>query len=319
MDEAFRPQTDVRRPWRRYLDALNPLRPQLHRYCLGLTGNVWDAEDLVQDALVKVFGLMGKIDADLSNPRAYLIRAATTIWIDRKRREARERAVLALEAAGADEAAEAPDDARAAVDGLFRALHPQERAAVVMKDVFDLSLDESAAMLGTSVGAVKDALSRGRGRLASRRPAAGFDAPPRELVERFMNAMATGDLETLRALCTADLEIELVGGAQMASFEAGKIFFAHARAVFPMPGFGTDPWWRLEDYEGETIVVGFRTLNGVEGVNEVHRLDVEDGKIRRVRCYCFAPDTLKTVAAELGLETIRRPYRSPAPEDFQKG
>src|SRR5215510_4937090 len=96
--EAFKVQQDVRQPWRKYLDALAPLRPSLHRYCCRLTGNVWDGEDLVQDTLVRVFSLLGKIDADLQNPRAYLIRTATNLWIDRVRRSAREQAALQLEA-----------------------------------------------------------------------------------------------------------------------------------------------------------------------------------------------------------------------------
>src|SRR5512147_2204947 len=98
---AFQVQADVRGPWRRYLDALAPLRPDLHRYCCRLTGNVWDGEDLVQDTLLRVFGLLGKIDANLENPRAYLLRTATHLWIDRMRRRARERDLLAAERADA--------------------------------------------------------------------------------------------------------------------------------------------------------------------------------------------------------------------------
>jgi DNA-directed RNA polymerase specialized sigma24 family protein len=56
----FAVQPEVRGPWRRYLDALAPLRPDLHRYCCRLTGNVWDGEDLAQDALLRVFGLLSR-------------------------------------------------------------------------------------------------------------------------------------------------------------------------------------------------------------------------------------------------------------------
>ena len=94
----FAVQPEVRGPWRRFLDRLAPLRPDLHRYCCRLTGNVWDGEDLAQDTLLRVFGQMGKLDADLENPRAYLLRSATHLWIDRMRRRARERAWLEGEA-----------------------------------------------------------------------------------------------------------------------------------------------------------------------------------------------------------------------------
>jgi hypothetical protein len=74
---------------------------------------------------------------------------------------------------------------------------------------------------------------------------------------------------------------------------------------------GTDPHWRACDYRGERIVLGFRTFDGVDGLNEVHRIEEIDGKIARIRCYCFAPDTLAEVAQDLGLVALRKPYRSP--------
>src|SRR5262245_3777269 len=99
-ESPFAVQTDVRTPWRRYLDAMVGLRPDLHRYCCRLTGNVWDGEDLVQDTLIRVFSLLGKIDLQLQHPRAYLIRTATNLWIDRARRVAREQELLELAAHG---------------------------------------------------------------------------------------------------------------------------------------------------------------------------------------------------------------------------
>src|SRR5262245_34926710 len=157
----FSVQRSVRGPWRRYLDQLTEHRPALHAYCCRLTGNVWDGEDLVQDTLIRVFSLLGKTDARLENPKAYLIRTAANLWIDRVRRSAREQAAMALEQA---EPTSVPPyettDGRVAARTLFQTLHPQERAALLMKDVLDLSLEETAAILRTSVGAVKSALSR---------------------------------------------------------------------------------------------------------------------------------------------------------------
>ena len=48
-------RADLRTAWHRYVDMLVPLRPDLHRYCRRLAGNVWDAEDLVQDTLLRTF------------------------------------------------------------------------------------------------------------------------------------------------------------------------------------------------------------------------------------------------------------------------
>ena len=201
---AFDVQADVRRPWRRYLDALAPLRPALHRYCCRLTGSVWDGEDLMQDALLRVFGLLGKIDADLTNPKAYFIRTATHLWIDEQRRLARHAAWRAHQSdvGEAPEPADRATELSEAAGALLQRLAPRERAAIVMREVLGLSAKESAALLQTTEGAVKAALHRGRERLQGEPSAdAGRDAPPPELVERFLDALsakrsddAAGDL-----------------------------------------------------------------------------------------------------------------------------
>jgi len=315
--DRFGMQRSLRRPWRRYVDELIAHRPALHAYCCRLTGNVWDGEDLVQDTLMRVFSLLGRTDTALENPKAYLIRAAANLWVDRVRRLAREQAALMLEQA---ETASGPahdvSDDRAAVRTLFQMLHPQERAAMLMKDVLDLSLEETAAMLHTTVGAVKSALSRARGRLEGRRPPAGFDAPPRDIVERFMRALSEKDMQAMKALCDEHVSGELVGGVELHAFEQTKTFFEHAHMVMPSLGFGERPWWRVVDYDGEPIVTGFRTLDGVEGLNEIHRLEVTDRRIVRVRTYCFCPETLEVVAAAIGLPALPRPHRSPSVGDF---
>ena len=196
---------------------------------------------------------------------------------------------------------------------LLSQLAPRERAAVLLKDVFDLSLEE------TAVGAPDERRRREGGappRARSpreRRPEApaGGPLPSPEIVDRFVKAMTVKDIDGLRALCSADVSIELVGGAEFDGFERGKMFFEHAHFVMPQLGFGENPRWEPAVYEGEPVALGFRTLDGFEGLNEVHRLHVVDGAIVRVRCYCFCPDTLKLVAEHMGMRAVRRPYRSP--------
>ena len=317
--DAFSVQQDVRDPWRSYLDLLSPIRPELHQYCCRLTGNLWDGEDLLQDALMKVFTLLGKIDANLENPRAYLIKTSTNLWIDRQRRVQRERAILeqlvSVEIHSRDSGPDESVEVRDAVQKLLQSLHPQERAAVVMKDILDLSLQETAAILKTTVGAVKSALVRGRGRLEETRQGAQF-LPDREIVEQFAQAMTDLDLERLKNICNTNLTTELVGGAEIDSLENSKTFFSHAHFVYPEAGFGENPWWKVVEYEGEYMVLGLRTLSGKEGINEVHRLEVTDNMITRIRCYCWCPDTLRTVGKAFGLDKVEHPmrtYRSPDP------
>jgi hypothetical protein len=91
--------------------------------------------------------LLGKSDVKLENPKAHLIRTAANLWIDRVRRSAREQAVMVLERAEPTSTLpHEPADGSRAAKALFQALHPQERTAVLMNDVLDLSLEETAAM-----------------------------------------------------------------------------------------------------------------------------------------------------------------------------
>src|SRR5262245_29068501 len=170
---------ELRRAWHRYVDLLAPLRPALHAYCRRLAGNVWDAEDLVQDALLRAFAHLGRLNHEIRSPRAYLLRTATNVWIDElRRRETEARAPTSdPDASERDQRPPMPAELRDAGSRLLQRLSPQERAAVVLKDLFELSLEEIADLLATTTGAVKAALHRGRGRLrepedavASRRP-----------------------------------------------------------------------------------------------------------------------------------------------------
>jgi RNA polymerase sigma-70 factor, ECF subfamily len=76
---------DVEASWHRFLDLYEPLRPELYRYCRHLTRSPWDADDLVQDALFRAFAKLGCMNEPPGNPRAWLFRIASNLWIDRVR------------------------------------------------------------------------------------------------------------------------------------------------------------------------------------------------------------------------------------------
>src|SRR5262245_60680517 len=137
--------------WHQYLVALDPLRPDLFRYCRRLTGNLWDAEDLVQDTLLKAFAKLSQVLYTIRSPRAYLLRMATNLWIDTLRGRAAEQA--ALNNGGAEttaaRAAAPPSqtsELRDAAAVLLQTAAPQERAALLLVEIFDMSLEEAAGI-----------------------------------------------------------------------------------------------------------------------------------------------------------------------------
>jgi len=148
------PRADqMKMAWQRFVEAFEPLRPDLYRYCRYLTRNAWDAEDLVQDALARALVTLGCVFQEIEQPRAWLFRVASNLWIDRQRRDREE--------AMPDVAPPAPPDERLSLEGrdagatLIGRLSPQERAAILLKDVFDFTIDETAGILTTTPGAIR--------------------------------------------------------------------------------------------------------------------------------------------------------------------
>ena len=309
---------DARAAWHRYLDALSPFRPELHRYCRRLAGNAWDAEDLVQDTLLRGFATLGSINATIDNPRGYLVRIATHLWIDQSRRRGAEAAIRAQVAV--EPAALRPDriEVGDASRRLLEALPPQERAAIVLKEVFEMSLEEIAGLLSTTVGAVKAALHRGRARLKDPAPARRRVASA-ALVDRFVERLDAADLPGLLALMLDTAAIEMPGAlleVGRAEFERKGSWLWQAVNVHPdLPPDLRPPKWANERvmFEGEPIVLGFMPLPDGRRLQGITRFEEEEGKIAGIRSYCFSPELAAELAQRLGVEVGWIPYRFPTP------
>lgn len=310
---------EVKASWHRFLDAFEPLRPDLYRYCRHLTRSPWDAEDLAQDTLMRAFVTLGTMFSELPNPRAWLFRVASNAWFDRVRRGRRE--VLVAQVGDEMEAAPDPRALREAAGELFARLSPQERAAVVLKDAFDFSLEEIAVTLTTTVQAVKAALHRGRGRLVE----AGDDTRPRaatrEALDRFTSAFNAGDLEGVTRVLLDTASVEIVGVVTEYGRDApkdprtGSLAGTLAPITFDERGGvpaellvgyrGGAPRCAVHAYRDGPILVFFYDHDEGPLVRTVMTVDVVDGAIARVHNYFFSPDVIAEVAAELGL-----PYRT---------
>ena len=86
MNDANDLNAAVSAAWREFLTRYEPLRPRLYQYCRHLTRSPWDAEDLVQDALARAFATIGTLHEPPLDPRAWLFRIASNLWIDCVRR-----------------------------------------------------------------------------------------------------------------------------------------------------------------------------------------------------------------------------------------
>jgi RNA polymerase sigma-70 factor, ECF subfamily len=292
----------VKESWRRFLDTYEPLRPELYRYCRHLTRSPWDAEDMAQEAMARAFVSLGLMaDAPVS-PRAWLFRVASNLWLNRTRRARELPTAFDVEPSEPLPCAE-PRATREAAGTLLAQLSPQERAAVVLKDAFGLSLEEVAEALLTTSGAIKTALHRGRAKLATPEPEPPTIVAP-AVLNAFCDAFNARDLERLTALLLGSATLEYPGFKLECGSEAvvngslrGTLFGCPEGDHIDPPS----PRCELCMHRGETI---FLWWSGDE-VHAVVRVEVAADRIARLWNYYHAPELLNEVCSELGV-----PFRS---------
>lgn len=193
------------------LDAFEIERPRLLNVAYRLTGSVADAEDAVQDAWLR----LERADTDITNLQAWLTTVVSRLCLDRLTSAAarRERYVgqwLPEPIVTTFEAPNDPltevvrgEDARYAALVVLDVLPPAQRVAFVLHDAFGVPFDEIAEALGVDVGNARQLASRARKAVADPPPPVPDDEH-NEAVGRFLEAMATGDLDAIIATLHPD-------------------------------------------------------------------------------------------------------------------
>ncbi len=320
-DQAGELRSEVRSSWQHFLDTFEPLRPDLYRYCRHLTHSPWDAEDLAQDIMARAFVTLGTLFGDLPNPRAWLFRVASNLWIDRMRHSRFELLVEPPLETAEEPSARA---AREAAGTLFVRLSPQERTAVVLKDVFDFSLEEIAEVLATSPGAVKAALHRGRGRLATSEQTL-TRAPAPGVLDAFCAAFNARDLEGLTALLRDSSVVEIVGSVTEYGVDAPKDprTGSFAGTLSPITvdergGVASEfldgyieaiPRCEVRPYRGSHILLFWYDHEFGPAVRTIMTVETDADSVLRLRNYFFTPEVIAEVCDELGVVHRVNGYR----------
>jgi len=280
-----------------FLDRLEPLRKDLYAYCRRLTGNPFDAEDLVQESLARAFNQAAQAHSSIENPGGWLFRVATNAYVDSYRRQPPVPAELPDQAAPA---AVDPAEVRDAWKELVTLLPPQERAALALKDLFGFTLTEVADVLRTTTGAVKAALHRGRGRLDAEdraRSLAARPEPDRRLLDAVADAFTAYDVPRLTALLLEDADSEILG--MLTEYGADQIRRGSIEHTLD-PSTPYRYTAQVQTVWDEPVLVIRRVEDGASVVNDLMRLTTENGKIRSIRWYFFSPNLLAELAETLG-------------------
>jgi RNA polymerase sigma-70 factor (TIGR02957 family) len=299
--------------------TLEELRPQAFAVAYRMLGSVSEAEDIVQEALLRMHRTLQQ-GARIESPRAYLSTVVTRLCIDQLRsaRVRRESYVgewlpeplVADAAEGPVDKAEMADSLSLAFLVLLESLSPEERAVFLLRDVFDYSYEEIAAVVGKSEDNARQLATRARRRVEERRPR--FESTREQqdkLARRFFAAAEAGDLGALETLLACDVELHADGGGRVPALgrslvgrgRVARAVVAWTRQVLRAPGTAVRPV-AVNGQPGALVLDGDGNLVGVVA------LDIAGHEVRSVLSI-VNPDKLHHLGAvgDLGALVHRAP------------
>jgi RNA polymerase sigma-70 factor (ECF subfamily) len=198
--------------------------PRLFGIAYRMLGDVHAAEDVVQETLLR---WQQADPATVQTPEAWLVSVATRLSIDWIRRTEKERAEypgpwlpepIADARFAPDCHAELASDLSMAFLVLLENLAPEERAAFLLREVFDADYDEIARTLEKSQAAVRQIVHRARERVRAERPRFTLPVEDRErMFERFVTALERDDKDELLAVMSPDATLLADGGGKISA------------------------------------------------------------------------------------------------------
>ncbi|MDX6326737.1 MAG: hypothetical protein QOK15_3091 [Nocardioidaceae bacterium] len=281
-------------------DPLVTHRSLLFTVAYEMLGSAADAEDVVQETWLRW------AEADQSavhDPRAYLVRTVTRQALNRLRTMARRREDYVgewlpeplLTAPDVADDIELAESVSMAMLTVLETLAPTERAVFVLREVFALSYDEIAAAVDKNAAAVRQVARRAREHVAARRPRMKVEpSEQRRVVERFLAAVTSGDMQALMDVLAPDVVVVADGGGLVPAARhpvvGAERVVAFASTFLPL---------------GSAAVVDMVWLNGALGgritldgeLDTVMSFVVENGRVSRM--YAVRnPNKLRRLAAE---------------------
>jgi RNA polymerase sigma-70 factor (TIGR02957 family) len=264
-------------------DAFVTHRSLLFTVAYEMLGSAVDAEDVVQETWLRWAGVE---QAEVHDPRSYLVRIVTRQALNRLRSVSRRREDYIgewlpeplLTSPDVAEDAGLAESVSIAMLTVLETLGPAERAVFVLREVFETPYDEIAEVVAKSPAALRQIAHRAREHVASRRPRMQVDrAQQQAAVEKFMAAISTGDVQGLVEMLAPDVVLIADGGGLEGAVRkpiagAAKVAAFLARAG-RLPDFAATTAW-LNGTPGARVNAG--------GAPTAVSLLIEDGRITRI-------------------------------------
>jgi len=275
-------------------ELLEALRPTAFAISYRMLGSVAEAEDVVQEALLRLHHAL-EHDERIESPRAYLATVATRLSIDqlrsaRMRREAYvgewlPEPLVADSSADPAPQAELADSLSLAFLVVLESLSPEQRAALLLRDVFDYDYAQIADVVGKSEDNARQLAARARRHVEERKPRFEASREQREeLARRFFEAAREGEVHALETLLAHDVVLHGDGGGKAPALaralhgreRVARTLRAWMRQGERIPGASLHQV-DVNGQPGALMLAGDDTLIGVMA------LDIADGQVQAVR------------------------------------
>jgi RNA polymerase sigma-70 factor (ECF subfamily) len=271
-------------------DVYGELRPRAFAIAYRMLGSVSEAEDVVQEAFLRMHQTLERAEP-IASPQAYIATLTTRLAIDhlRSARVRRESYVgewlpepLVTDPNPAEQA-ETADSLSLAFLVLLESLSPHQRAAFLLREVFDYPYPEVAEIIATDVDSARHLVARARRHLRDRRPRYHASRRQRDaLTQRFFAAVEQGDLSALEALLAEDVSLHGDGGGKVPALgrvvvgrqHVARTFLAGMAACERLGGH-----LRVTEVNGAPGVMVYDAQGLLVGVIG---LDIADGRVRAI-------------------------------------
>jgi RNA polymerase sigma-70 factor (TIGR02957 family) len=298
---------------------LEELRPVAFAVAYRMLGSVSEAEDIVQETLLRLHRAL-ESGEQIQSPRAFAATVTTRLAINelRSARARRERYVgdwlpEPIITDGHDDPAwqaQTADSLSLAMLVLMESLSPEQRAVLLLHDVFDYGYREIATIIGKSEDNARQLATRARRHVAQRRPRFQTTREQRdELAARFFAAAERGDLGGLEALLAHDVQLTGDGGGKVPALarslrgrdRVARMLINWFRLVARLPGVSL----RSVEVNGGS---GAIVLDNQQRLIAVLALDIADGQIMSIGAIAN-PDKLSHLGQVADAKALLRSAR----------
>ena len=299
---------------------LDEVRPAAFAIAYRMLGSVSDAEDIVQEALLRLHRALEN-GQEIQSPRAFVATVTTRLAINefRSARARRElyvgewlpEPIITDSSDDPAQHAEMADSLSLAMLVLLENLSPEQRAVLLLHDVFDYDYVQIAEIVGKSQDNVRQLATRARRHIEQRRPRFQTTREQQEeLARRFFQATEQGDLAGLEALLAHDVELTGDGGGKVPALARtlrGRNRVARTLIDYSVRRTVLLPGWSLRPVEVNGGP-GALYLDAQQRLIAVAALEIADGQIRSINSI-VNPDKLAHLGPVADFTSLLRAAR----------